>query len=222
MDNNLDLANLNKIDPLKRMVERQTEQEEFSPFDPPDAYDLPATDEIPVSAMHPYLQQFMREHEVAKDEVSAFEATLHQIKAQGMQPDNAVEDGLKRFFTFLDTKALVHNRREEQALFPLLHTRLLEHGNHSKSETPHTPVDMMEDDHTKILQLAAVSFNFMGLASRLPDPKSRLLTMDTAITQAEELVELLNLHIFREEKIVFPLAMKYITKEEFDVMQAKA
>ena len=31
----LDFKNINKNDPLKRMVERQNETEEFSPMDPP-------------------------------------------------------------------------------------------------------------------------------------------------------------------------------------------
>ena len=61
-------------------------------------------------------------------------------------------------------------------------------------------------------------FNFIALAVRLPQPQSASLTFDVAAEQGFALVELLKLHIFREDNVVFPKAHKYITKEEFDLM----
>ncbi len=56
----------------------------------------------------------------------------------------------------------------------------------------------------------------MGISSRLKDPVSNALLIDTAIEQGLALVELLRLHIFREDNVVFPLAHKYLTENDFD------
>lgn len=213
----LNLKNLNNIDPLKRMVEKQTEQEEFSPMDPPDAYSPPNNEAVPYEEMPPFLQKLMNEHKVCSNELREFEEILTQIQKKGINKE--VNNGLAEFFKLLDNKKLHHNTKEEKILFPLLNKRLLEKGEHSKGLFPKTAVDMLEDDHIKILQLAAITFNFFGLAARLPDHTSRIIVLDTAIEQGKALVELINLHIFREDTIVFSLAHKYITQSEFDEME---
>ena len=58
----IELKVINKNDPLKRRVEKQTEQEEFSPMDPPDAYSPPNIDTVDYKDMHPFLQQLVNEH----------------------------------------------------------------------------------------------------------------------------------------------------------------
>lgn len=56
------------------------------------------------------------------------------------------------------------------------------------------------------------------LAERLPDLASKALTFDVATEQGFALIELLKLHIFREENIIFPKANEYISKDEFEKM----
>ena len=70
-------------------------------------------------------------------------------------------------------------------------------------------------DHIEALQLAAVSFNLFGLITKLEDKNSKLVILDLAIEQGKALVELLRVHIFREDNIVFSLAQKLISKNEF-------
>ena len=77
---------------------------------------------------------------------------------------------------------------------------------------------MLEDDHLKISQHLTLMFNFNALAVRLPDLASRALTFDVATEQGFALIELLKLHIFREENINFPKANKYISRDEFEKM----
>jgi hemerythrin-like domain-containing protein len=92
---------------------------------------------------------------------------------------------------------------------------MLESGEHSTSkENPHTPVDLMEDDHIKLIQLATLSFNLLGLAMRLKDQADIAVTFDLAYNNGKELVELLKLHIYREDNTLFPLAQKLLTKQE--------
>ncbi len=71
------------------------------------------------------------------------------------------------------------------------------------------------------MQITSVCFNFFGLASRLPDADSRTIVLDLAIEQGKALIEYLRLHIFREDNVIFPLAQKFITEEEFDEMDSK-
>lgn len=214
-----DFKKLQENDPLKRMVEKQTEQEEFSPMNPPDAYAPPAGETIPYEKLPPFLQKLVDEHRNGLKELEAFEQVLALLHQQGLKPDKAVDEGLRRFFRFLDEKVVRHNLKEEKILFPLLQERLLEKGEHSKGNYPKTAVDMLEDDHVKTMQLAAVTFNFLGLAARLPDAPSRAVTLDAALEQGKELVELLRLHIFREDNVVFALAVKHIAESEFREME---
>lgn len=215
-----DFKKLQETDPLKRMVEKQTEQEEFSPMNPPDAYSPPAGETIPYENLPPFLQKFVDEHRRCLSELEAFEGVLSLLQQQGLKPDQAVDAGLRRFFSFLDESILRHTLKEEKILFPALQERLLEKGEHSKGRYPKTAVDMLEDDHIKTMQLAAVTFNFLGLAARLPDAPSRAITLDAALEQGKELVELLRLHIFREDNVVFPLAVKHIAENEFRELEA--
>ncbi|NIT60223.1 MAG: hypothetical protein GWN00_29655 [Aliifodinibius sp.] len=57
------------------------------------------------------------------------------------------------------------------------------------------------------------------MASRLPDASSRTLVLDAALEQGKTIVELLRLHIFREDNVVFPLAVKYLSNDELKMME---
>jgi hemerythrin-like domain-containing protein len=70
-----------------------------------------------------------------------------------------------------------------------------------------------------MMQLTTLTFSLMGMASRLTDMPSRAVLVDTAVEQGKSLVELIRLHIFREDNVVFALAHKYLTPEEFADME---
>jgi len=212
----IELKVINQHDPLERRIEKQHEQAELSPMDPPDAYSPPSMDAVNYEDMHPFLQQLVDEHKAAIKELDAFEQALLHIQNTGL--DRAADGQLRDFFHFFDNNIVKHNQREEATLFPLLHRRLIENGEHGKGPDALTAVDILEDDHTKALQLAAVVFNFFGLAMRLPDANSRLVVLDAAIEQGKTLVELLKLHIFREDKVVFAQAQRLISAAEFEGM----
>lgn len=212
----LDLKKINSNDPLKRMVEKETGGEEYSPMDPPGAYAPPTVDTIPYEKMHVCLQKFIDEHAQIKKELEVFEQTLIAFKKNDWQRDREIEKNFSIFFAYMDDQTVKHHLKEEKLLFPVLQKKLIEHEEHSKGKFPKTAIDMLEDDHLKIMQHLTLMFNFMGLAARLPDLASRVLTYDVAAEQGFALIELLKLHIFREENVVFPKANSYIIKGEFD------
>jgi len=212
-----DIKNLNESEPLKRFAVKESGAE-FSPMNPPDAYSPPVLDKVNYEDYHPLIQKFLDEHKKCLKESESFENILNGFQNNGLTNNKEFNDGLRVFFTFFDNNISLHNLKEEKILFPLLQERLLINGEHGSGDFPKTAVDMLEDDHVKMMQLASVTFNLLGLASRLPDIKSRAITLDASIEQGKAMVELLRLHIFREDNVVFPLSHKYISLSEFDKM----
>ncbi len=212
-----------EVDHLKRIVDKGIEaEEESSPMDPPEAYDPKyAIADVDPDNMAESLKSLMYEHNDVIGELKNFEAALIAFHREGFKITKEINDSFAVFFSFFDDDILVHNRKEERHLFPILKQRLIESGEHSKEPIPKTPVDLMEDDHVKFIQLASLTFNFLGLAARLPDQHSRMLTNDVAYNSGIELIELLRLHIYREDNILFPLAQKLLTKAEFVKIEEK-
>ena len=215
----IDLKTLSKTDPVKRNVEKGLEQVEHTPMDPPAAYEQPGTLKVSFENMEKPLKEFVDEHKQAMLTIDAFEKALVQFKTSNYKVDGQVNEIFGAFYKFMDNELLPHNDKEEKILFPILHKKLLEAGEHSTGENPVTAIDVMEDDHVKFIQLGALSFNLLGLATRLKDEGSRKFVLDTAYENARELVELLKLHIYREDYTLFPLAQKYLGPEEFEAME---
>jgi hemerythrin-like domain-containing protein len=198
------------------MVERQNESEEFSPMDPPDALHPPALDEIKYEEMHPVIQSLMDEHKVCNEVISAFENTLNELHVNGFSKNTL--EGVNDFFSFFDESIIEHNRKEDNTIFADLNTILHEKEEFSTG-TEKTVVDLMEDDHIKMLQLAAISFNLFGLVTRIPDQSSGMVILDLAIEQSKALIEMLKIHIFREDHVVFPIANNYLSTQVLDAMK---
>ena len=211
----LDLKNLNKQDPLKRMVERQEETEEFSPMDPPDAFKPPVLDEVNYKDMHPLIQSLMDEHKECNEVIGTFEGVLNELHTKGFLKNTLT--GINDFFSYFDDVVIEHNRKEDATIFSELNSVLHKKGEYSIG-TKKTVVDFMEEDHVTMLQLAAISFNLFGLITRIPDDGSRLVILDLAVEQSKALVEMLKLHIFREDNVVFPIANKYLSVKALDTL----
>ncbi|GIL22352.1 MAG: hypothetical protein BroJett042_08650 [Bacteroidota bacterium] len=72
------------------------------------------------------------------------------------------------FFEYMDDAFVKHSEKEEKILFPDLQRHLIAQEEHSKAKFPKTVLDVLEDDHLKIMQHLTLLFNFLALASRLP------------------------------------------------------
>lgn len=216
----MEIHKLHRIDPLKKQAERGLEAAHgLSPMDPPDAYAPSGIEPVPAEAMHPFLRKFRDEHVPFMAELDTIETAILAIQKSGYTKESDAK--LRQFFNYLDQEFTPHSRREEAALFPLLRERLLASGEHGSGSDPSTATDVMEDEHAKAMQLAAVVVNFLGLVFRLPDERSGMIVLDAALEQGKNLVELLRLHVFREDNVVFPLAHQLISMAEFDEMQSR-
>ncbi len=211
---------MNPHDPLKKQAEIDIDTKGLSPMDPPDAYEPPLKDVVPYEQLHPLLKELYDEHRQFSDALNSVENLMQKIQTDGFQKSDNAE--FAKFFKLLDEDVMRHHKAEEMWLFPLLQRRLLEHNEHSRGDYPTTAVDMMVDDHVRIVQLSALAFNLMGIAFRLPDRASGIVVLDLALEQCKALHETLKLHIFREDHILWSLAQKYLTREELDALYAQS
>lgn len=220
MNNIFDHTENKKTDYIKRFVDKDSGPEQvFSPMDPPDAYQPPAVDIVPYEQLHSSLQSLMDDHKIMLTKLDEFEKELIEIKTTGINKEKNAKMG--EFFEFLDNEIVMHNLKEERVLFPFIHDRMIDNGEHGTGPVPETAIDVLEHDHIKTMEMATLTFSLMGIASRLTDRTSYALLVDTAIEQGLALVELLRLHIFREDNVVFPLAQKYLTEQDFEGITQK-
>ena len=210
---------LNRIDPLKKQQDNGLDGGQgLSPMDPPDAYRPPNLDPVPKSAMHPFLRALIDEHAPLIDELNAFEEAIVATQKTGYSKESNAS--LMRFFRFFDRDFSRQSRCEEAVLYPLLRQRLMAAGEHGTGDSPGTATDAIRDGHAEAAQLAAVVVNFLGLVFRLPDERSRLVVLDAALEQSKNLVELLRLLIFRKHNVLYSLAHRLITTDEFEQLQS--
>ena len=186
----------------------------MSPFDPPDAFDPQNIEPVPYDELHPFLKKLADEHTAFSNVLNEFEEALINWRENNWQFDEEIDRKLKNFFEFVDEKVPVHNQKEEKKLFPLLNKKLIEIGEHNSKDSSLTGISIMEDEHIKVAQAAAIVFNFLGLGSRLPDQRSKEITFQAAYEQGIAIIETMKLHIFREENILFSQAMKLFGEEE--------
>lgn len=213
---------LKTTDPVKGNPVKEMEEDEHSPMNPPEAYSEEyKLGSLSIDEMPAIIQQFDREHKVCKQKVELFEKALSAFKEYGYELNEDINKAFGEFFQFFDNNIIAHNQKEEKILFGELHKKLVESGEHSGDAIPKTSIDLMEDDHIKFIQLGALTFNLLGLAARLGDQKSRMFTYDVAYQNGRELIEMLMLHIFREDNTLFPLAKKLISEERFKEMEVE-
>jgi hemerythrin-like domain-containing protein len=205
-------------DPIKREVTKEPEMDEGdSPMDPPEAYSK-KQEIIAYEQMPDVIKKLMLEHKVAIKKLNKFEKSLHEFKENKWKINKKINDTFSEFFQFFDGELLLHNRKEEKVLFPLLETRFRESGEHGTATFSQTPIDIFEDDHYQFIQLGTLAFNLIGISSRLPDENSKNIVSDMAYQNSIELIEMLRLHIYREDETLFQLAYQLISSEEFDEM----
>ncbi|MCP4869910.1 MAG: hemerythrin domain-containing protein [Proteobacteria bacterium] len=194
--------------------------DDVSPFNPPDPYAPPGQDlSVPTEELHPVLRAFRLEHEAFIKQLDTVEQVLNHVLERG--PSNAADEALGVFFQCVENEVLPHNRREEEVLFPLMALRLKEAGEHSQTPEAVTGIDVLRADHLHVVQLSAVMLNFFGIAGRLPDRASQRMVIEAGIRQGKALVELLRLHMFREDEVLFSLAHKLLTAEDLAHLEAE-
>lgn len=121
------------------------------------------------------------------------------------------QEQLQNFFNFMQTAAVLHTRQEEGALFPSL-ARLL----HRSGDTE-TLVDRFESEHRKaqsILDFQKRQFD--ELKQRRPLLPKDYFNFCSAMLN---LLSFYRHHIWKENNILFPLAERVLSEDEWDRVQ---
>lgn len=210
----------NKVDPLKKQATVENlNTDALSPMAPPEAYEGAIPKSEGVNDDNPFLKELVEEHVEFKEHISKFTSAMHHVK-DNRKFDVQSAKIVCAFFEYFDREFVVHNKKEERYLFPILAKKLLEHGEHSTGlGEVTTPVDILESEHIQALQLGAIISNSFEILPRINHQESYYTILSNTVNKGFVLAELLNLHIHREDNIVFTLAKNLISKEEFDVIQ---
>jgi hemerythrin-like domain-containing protein len=201
---------------IARFVENGLEDNTVcSPMNPPESHELSQKMAIPYENLAKPLQILVDEHREYLVVLDAFEQALADFRTSGFIMDEKISKTFGNYFEFVDKHVMAHNHKEEKSLFPLLRSRFIATGECSPGMNVTTPTDVMEDEHLRVAQASNLVFNLLGLGAKMRDVEDRRVIFMHATEQGREIVEIMRLHIFRENNVLFPLAQKLITEDEF-------
>lgn len=217
--NKEELARLQIIDPVKKQGEVSLSDRggQCSPLSPPEAMAPPSSVKVNYEDFHPFLQQLIDEHNSLKNVMDEFKIALQDIgKTKNVLGQN--DKIVKNFFKVFMSEFIIHNQKEENVLFPILAQRFLEIGEHSKTSRPITPIDILKNEHLEAMQVGAEARCTWELIHQVFDATSRIILLGSFLRKSNTLLEMMKLHIFREDDIVFSLAQKHLTIGQLDQM----
>lgn len=142
------------------------------------------------------IAQFMQEHDKALVQLASLNKATRSIAEDGFSPD-----AYRRVLTaveFIEEEVSVHNKSEEDALFPVLE-RYVE-----------GPTQLMREDH-KELKKGFVKLR-RAIDKVAANRGSKKAATDLSAV-SRSVVQLFVNHIHKENHILFPLVQKFLTKD---------
>lgn len=212
----LDKVDTKNSDPLKRQatVSEEDRGARMSPMHPPEGFDAAIPESENTSEMDPLLLSLMDDHKTLLKSIENYEVTIDSIIAErALSKESTLST--KEFLKVIDDEFIDHNKKEEEVLFPLLHEKMMENGEHSQSNEPITAVDILTNEHRQAEMMVLDLKEIVKFLETETDALKRENVLKHLIALSKELTGLLKLHIFREDSIVFVLAHEFISKEEF-------
>lgn len=142
------------------------------------------------------IAHFMKEHDEALVQLASLNKAARSFEDHGFTQD--AYSRILRALRFIDAEVTVHNRSEEDALFPVLE-RYVE-----------GPTQVMRDDH-KVLNKEFVRLRRAVRKVEKNRASKRAVKELSGIAQT--IVQLFVNHIHKENYILFPLVQKFLTKD---------
>lgn len=138
----------------------------------------------------------MQEHDHLLEQLATLNRACGSLLSSGHSA--AVHRQLAASLEFLRTEVGEHNQKEEDALFPVIE-RYVE-----------GPTQMMRAEH-RVLRKELKTFE--RLFHRFETEPDRRTVVKDLVASARTIVQLLVNHIHKENRILFPLVRKFLTKE---------
>ncbi len=141
------------------------------------------------------IARFMQEHDLALEQLASLNRAARTIQEDGLTPD--AERRTARALAFIDEEVTVHNRSEEDALFPVLE-RYVE-----------GPTQNMREDH-RVLKREFVRLRKAAQALRKQRSKK---AEEEFADVSRHVIQIFVNHIHKENYILFPLVQKFLTRD---------
>ncbi len=142
------------------------------------------------------IAQFMQEHDQALVQLSQLRKASASIEAEGYSAE--AWRRLARAVEFIRDEVTHHNRKEEEALFPVLE-RYVE-----------GPTELMRSEHRILKKEFA---RLQRAYTALERDKHNKEAARSVATIAQGIVRIMVNHIHKENHILFPLVQKFLTKD---------
>jgi len=142
------------------------------------------------------IARFMQEHDEALVQLSTLNKATRALVEHGFSMESYRK--LLRAVEFIEDEVSIHNRREEEALFPVLE-RYVE-----------GPTRLMREDHRVLKkEFRRLRRSVDRVGARRKDARAA----ENLATIARGVVQLFVNHIHKENHILFPLVQKFLTKD---------
>jgi hemerythrin-like domain-containing protein len=142
------------------------------------------------------IAQLMQEHDTALLHLSSLNRATQAIAAEGF-----TEERFQKVTTaleFIEEEISVHNKSEEEALFPVLE-RYVE-----------GPTALMREEHR---QMKAKFVLFRKAVQRIERRPHDQAAAENLLSISRVIVQMFVNHIHKENHILFPLVQKFLTKD---------
>lgn len=142
------------------------------------------------------IARFMQEHDVTLMHLSSLNRATRALVEHGYSKETALR--VRDAVGFLADEVEVHNRHEEEALFPVLE-RYVE-----------GPTDVMREEHRALKRELK---KLRGALKKLGAGRPRAATLKAVRTHAQTVIQKFVNHIHKENNILFPLVQKFLTRD---------
>jgi hemerythrin-like domain-containing protein len=165
------------------------------------------------------IDELLQEHVEIMAEVADLRRAVRDLTERGDAALPAVSPALAAVSRMMETRLLLHARKEDEALFPALERIFGADGG---------PTAVMRREHQEIHAQAALFRRTLHELNEVEHPAivaggTRLASLVAAGAGAEslrttgaEIVRLLDLHFSKEETILFPMARQVLSPEVLD------
>lgn len=139
----------------------------------------------------------MKEHEDALTKLQLLKKSAADIKKKGYSEKSF--KALLKAVEYVDEEVRVHNKHEEDALFPIVERYV------------DGPTSVLRDDHVRMAKIyKKLSYSIKAMKDN-PDDK---IARQELVESAEDIVQLMVNHIHKENHILFPMVKRFCSKEE--------
>lgn len=207
-----------KNEKITKQQENKLSQEEklnqLSPMSPPNLDEIIIPKSLKKTEQCHLISKLKSEHIELISLIKKLQTSLTEIE-QSKEIGREQAKVIASFLDYMSDDFIEHNEEEEKILFPILREVFIRIGETNNNfGAAYNPIDILESEHTQVMQLIAVINNNATLMRKMVEKTDRATVLDSFIQHSKMALNILESHIVREDQIVFTLALNHLTQEE--------